>query len=74
MKQIVAILAISMLAGCATTGTSEKKEYSQIEEAMKAKKRGDILVCHGRNRAMSTCGYMDERILRQKLQHAGILF
>ena len=74
MKQIVAILAISMLAGCATTGTSEKKEYSQIEEAMKAKKRGDILVCHGRNRATATCGYMDERILRQKLQHAGILF
>ena len=36
MKQIVAILAVSMLAGCATTGTSEKKEYSQIEEAMKA--------------------------------------
>ena len=43
MKQIVAILAVSMLAGCATTGTSEKKEYSQIEEAMKAKKRLSLI-------------------------------
>ena len=73
MKQIVAILAVSMLAGCATYDTGvAKKEYSELEEAMKAEKRGDVYVCHGRNRAMATCGYMDERVLRQKLEHAGI--
>ena len=73
MKQLVAILAVSMLAGCATFDSGEtKKEYSQIEEAMKAKKRGDVYVCHGRNRSMATCGYMDENALRQKLEHAGI--
>ena len=72
MKQLVTILAVSMLAGCATTDTSEKKEYSVIDEHMKAKKRGDVYVCHGRTRSMSTCGYMDERTLRNKLEHAGI--
>lgn len=73
MKQIVAILAVSMLAGCATFDSGEtKKEYSELEQIMKQKQRGDIYVCHGRQRSTATCGYMDEHVLRQKLEHAGI--
>ena len=71
--RVVAILALLMLAGCATYDNGvAKKEDSQIDKYMKAKQRGDVYVCHGRHRNTATCGYMNQDVLRQKLEHAGI--